>query len=659
MEFETPRLDDRSFQDLVAEARQRIALYTPEWTDHNPSDPGMALVELFAFMTDVALYRMNRVPEKTYIKLMQLLGMQLREAEPARVPVTFWLSSPQPITMTIPVGTQVATTRTETEKAIIFSTDATAEILVPKIEYVLASSGSTGEGRAFSAYSVADVLNGRVRMPAFPSTPPVTGDAFYIGFEEDLSHHIISLQLDVSVAEGSGIDPTRPPYVFEVLSMDASQSWVEVEVEKDETQALNVSGVVRMYLPRMRRAPRSDKMSYWLRCRLDQSRVVEQYQRSPTITRIQAQSWGITIPATHVTRVNNEILGRSDGSPGQTFLLQNVPLVARTINEYIVVKLDNGTEERWYEVADFASATPDDKVYTINSQTGEVRFGPALPQRDGTIRRFGAIPPQGSLIAMRQYRYGGGVVGNVAPLAINVLKSSIPYIARVVNRQSAVGGMDAENVPLAKERVPHYLRTLNRAVTATDFEYLAHEASPGQIGRVFCLQPPLTSRGEVNLLIIPSVARLQGFISPESLYLSPDLRDRVQQYLDERRLLSTRLQVMSPSYQWVETEVRVKAARHQDVERVRQVVEQRLFEFLNPLIGGADGKGWPFGRDLYVSDIIAVLLAVPEVDLIRHIRLYPVTYREGDFIREPELTELPVASHGVIISYRHTVQVEG
>lgn len=658
MDFESPKLDDRAFADLVAEARQRIALYTPEWTDHNLSDPGMTLIELFAFMTDVALYRMNRVPDKTYIKLMGLLGMQLRESEPARVPVTFWLSSPQPITMTIPVATEMATQRTETEKAIIFSTDATADILVPKLSHLLASSGNLGDGRAFTNYSATDLQNGRLRFPVFPSTPPVTGDAFYLGFEEDLSNHIISLNLDVAIAEGSGIDPNKPPYIFEVLSTEASQNWIEVEIEKDETKALNVSGIIRLYLPRMRRAPRDDKMAYWLRGRLDLTRVSEQYRQTPMLTKIAVQSWGITIGATHVTRVSNEILGRSDGTPGQTFLLQNVPLVARSLNEHIVVKSENGTEERWYEVADFASSTPEDKVYSINSQTGEVRFGPALPQRDGTIHRFGEIPTQNSLISMRQYRYGGGTKGNLAPLAMNVLKTSIPYIARVVNRQSANGGLDAENVTIAKERVPAYLRTLNRAVTASDFEYLADEASPGQIGRVFCLQPPLTSRGEVNILIIPSVARLQGFISPESLYVSTELRDRVQQYLDERRLLSTRLQVMAPTYQWVETEIRVKAAKHQDAETIRQAVENRLFTFINPLVGGQDGKGWPFGRDLYASDIIAVLLAVPGVDSVRYVRLYPITYREGDFIREPEVTELPVVSHGVAISYRHTVQVD-
>lgn len=658
MEFESPRLDDRGFSDLVAEARQRIALYTPEWTDHNLSDPGITLIELFAWMTDIALYRMNRVPEKHFIKLMGLLGMTLQEAEAARVPVTIWLSLPQATAVTIPAATEVATTRTETENAIIFSTDGTADVLVPKLAYVLTSSGNMSDGRTFVSYAAKEVQNKRLRVAAFPSSPPATGDSFYLGFEEDISDHILGIELEVFKAEGSGIDPNNPPYVWEVLSLEANQSWVQVEVETDTTKALNVTGMVRMYLPKLRRAPRDDKMAYWVRCRLDLSRVQESYAMSPTILNVTPASWGITVTATNVTRVANELLGRSDGTPGQVFFLQNVPIIARTSEEGIIVKGESGVEERWAEVSDFSSSLTEDKHYTINAQTGEVRFAPALPQRDGTVKRYGTIPPQNSLLMMRNYRYGGGIVGNIAAGAINILKTSIPYIARVTNRLSAQGGLDAEAVNGAKMRVPDYLRSLNRAVTAKDFEYLAHEAAPGQIGRVYCLQPPLTSRGEVNVLIVPAIARLQGFISPESLYLQPELRASVQQYLDERRLLSTRLQVMSPTYQWVETEIRVKAGRYMDTEKVRQAVEKRLFEFINPIVGGTDGTGWQFGRDLYVSDITAVVLAMTGVDFIRTVRLYPVTYREGDFIREAEVTELPIVSHGIMISYRHTVQAD-
>ena len=94
MGLPTRNLDDRTFQDIVDEAKKRIAASCPDWTDHNVSDPGITLVELFAWMTDMILYRLNQVPEKNYIKFMELLGLKLREPEPGRTDVTIYLSSP-------------------------------------------------------------------------------------------------------------------------------------------------------------------------------------------------------------------------------------------------------------------------------------------------------------------------------------------------------------------------------------------------------------------------------------------------------------------------------------------------------------------------------------------------------------------------------------
>ena len=92
MPIPDPQLDDRRFQDLVNEAKEMIPRYCPEWTDHNVSDPGVTLIELFAYMVDLLLYRVNRVPDKMYLRFLDLLGIQLIEAVPARTRVTFSLA---------------------------------------------------------------------------------------------------------------------------------------------------------------------------------------------------------------------------------------------------------------------------------------------------------------------------------------------------------------------------------------------------------------------------------------------------------------------------------------------------------------------------------------------------------------------------------------
>jgi predicted phage baseplate assembly protein len=94
MPIRTPNLDDRTFQDIVDQARRLIPRYCPEWTDHNWSDPGMTLIELFAMMTEMLIYRVNRVPEKVYLTLLNLLGLQLAPPGAARAPLTFYLAAP-------------------------------------------------------------------------------------------------------------------------------------------------------------------------------------------------------------------------------------------------------------------------------------------------------------------------------------------------------------------------------------------------------------------------------------------------------------------------------------------------------------------------------------------------------------------------------------
>src|SRR5579875_1029930 len=97
-----PNLDDRTFQDLVDQAKTLIPQYCPTWTDHNVSDPGVALIELFAWMTDLMLYRVNQVPEKVTIKLLEMMGVRLQPPRAAQAPVTFCLSAPQPDEIAIP-----------------------------------------------------------------------------------------------------------------------------------------------------------------------------------------------------------------------------------------------------------------------------------------------------------------------------------------------------------------------------------------------------------------------------------------------------------------------------------------------------------------------------------------------------------------------------
>jgi predicted phage baseplate assembly protein len=117
----SPKLDDRQFQDIVDEALRLIPRYAPEWTNHNPSDPGITLVELAAWMTDQILYRLNRVPEKNYIAFLNLLGIKLKAPRAAWVLLQFKLVEGA-ARQRVPAGTQVATPQGTEEQTVTFET---------------------------------------------------------------------------------------------------------------------------------------------------------------------------------------------------------------------------------------------------------------------------------------------------------------------------------------------------------------------------------------------------------------------------------------------------------------------------------------------------------------------------------------------------------
>ena len=140
-------LDDRTFQDLVDECILRIPRYCPEWTNYNPGDAGITLVELFAWLTDQMLLRFNQIPRRNYVTFLEMLGIRLQAAAPARTELTFYLSAAQPSIYEIAAGTEVATIRTETEEAVVFSTDQTLRIGQPQITHFL--SAAEAENKPF------------------------------------------------------------------------------------------------------------------------------------------------------------------------------------------------------------------------------------------------------------------------------------------------------------------------------------------------------------------------------------------------------------------------------------------------------------------------------------------------------------------------------
>ncbi len=666
MTLPIPKLDDRNFQNLVDEAKKRIPHFTKEWTDHNVSDPGVTLIELFAWMTDVLLYRVNQVPDLHYIRMMEMLGIQLREPVPAEVPVTFWLSKPQGTSVIIPGGTEVSSTQTETESSIIFTTDEDFQIFSPQLESIAhrrVSSASKDGKKSYHSQNTRRLTAGFEGFEIFTRVP-IEDDALYFGFANDLSNHILGFEMTFDPAGGAGIDPTLPPYIWEA-SIDEDDRWGTCPVELDTTKGMNTPGKVQIHLPVISKHKIGKKNLFWVRVRVKNISSAEEkmgmrpYKTSPRLRQVNISTWGGCTASTHAQVVMDEFLGRSEGSPGERSYLQNTPILTRATGETVTVQVEGESPQSWIEVHDFADSGSEDRHFTLDGISGEIRFGPAVRQPDGAIKLFGAIPPRGSNILFKRYRHGGGQVGNVEAGMINTLKTAIPYISRVSNQTAAWGGLDSETLESAKMRVPALLRSRKRAVTESDFEFLAKQALPAVIGRVKCLQPKPSEAGrvvpgQVFVLVIPRLPHATGYLRADQLILNDDDIITLTENLDEHRLLTVRLDVRPPAYYWVSINVQLRAAPGEDQAKVEAEVMARLYQFLNPLTGGSQGNGWPFGRDLFTSDVYQCLQSIPNVQFIRNVDMFaaqPTGEAQGK-----ALDHLEIVAHGVIASGLHSIE---
>lgn len=687
MPLPVPQLDNRSAQDIVDEAKGLISKYCPEWTDHNVSDPGVALIELFAWMTELLLYRANQVPEKLYIKFLELLGLTLTPPAAAQAPVTFYLSAAQPDDVEIRAGTEVATVRTEVSDAILFTTKDATSILVPRLLGAYTRAANAGRDAPWLMHDLRLLTVSETRaFPVWPARPappnwpgnrgpaaeerPLPGDAFYLALERDASNHVIALALECPSAGGTGVQPDNPPFIWEAWQ-GLPNRWAECVVERDGTRAFNrEQGEIFLRLPEMASGEFQGLQGYWLRCRLTEAQQGSNgYLRTPSIRKLSVEARGVTVAAEHATVTYQELIGQSEGVPGQRFQLRYTPILARDpATDYVEVLprravAGNGSTERWEEVPDFGGSRPQDRHYTLDTRDGTLCFGPVVAQPDGQSKGFGAVPEKGATIRFTRYRHGGGIDGNVPAGALAVLKSAIPYVYQVVNWEPASGGRDQQSIEAAKLLAPYRLRTGERAVTADDFEFYARMV-PG-VARARCLapgaqpaaDPNLPRPGYVSIVVLPQVPERERPLTADHLRVSTELRVRVREALDRRRVVGISLDIQPPQYVWVSVQAAVRADPRLPAEAVRQRAEAALGRYLDPFLGGPDGEGWPFGREVRPTELYAVLQRAEGVEVVENVQLSVLeTARDGSAWRRVD-GHLPLAPHAVICSVQHQVVI--
>jgi predicted phage baseplate assembly protein len=400
-----------------------------------------------------------------------------------------------------------------------------------------------------------------------------------------------------------------------VWEYSTPRGWEPIAVQ-DGTSAFTTSGFVDLIAPEDWSVMRKfTEERHWLRARLEMGG----FAKPPRIVRVLTN----VVEGHHHTTVRGEILGSSDGTPLQSYSVLQTPLLEGeviSVREHHVPPPDEllelgdgavrtiveGQSECWVDwkrVDSFFESTPRSRHYIIDYMNGRVTFG------DG---RRGMIPPEGlNNIVADRYRVGGGSAGNVNPNTLTSLSRALAYIDEVTNPIAAAGGADRETVVEAKERAPYTIKSRDRAVTAEDFEMLALRSSTS-LARARCV-PDRGGRGGVTVVVLPKAETGVEDLS-RRLVPSNEILRYVKRYLDERRLVGTLLTVTKPTY--IELSLKVTLIRRTigGSDRLRREIDERLRRFLHPLVGGRDGKGWPFGRAVLKTELIHLVEEVPGVE---------------------------------------------
>lgn len=370
---------------------------------------------------------------------------------------------------------------------------------------------------------------------------------------------------------------------------------------------------------------------------------------SYTVT-IPAGATEIDVMAVHCDQIDGELAGVGTGFPGLSVSIKQPPIVAPTGDGLdLIVGVEARPDELqpqtpalrfqekayviWRETTHFANAAPTDLLYVVDRTSGIITFAPALRRvTDGALadapQALAAIPASGREIRV-WHRRGGGPAGNVGAGLLTTLKDPIPGLS-VTNPTPASGGQAAETLENALVRGPQELHSLQRAVTARDFEVVARSSSRAVARAKAFTRAALwkhAAPGTVEVLLVPyapEIDRAGGRVSTELLQAqeSADVRAVIQQSLDERSPLGTTCVVNWAKYKTVFVTARVVIGREENPIAVRDRVSTRLHQSISPLATPLSPEGWPFGQALRASDVYNIALAEPGVRWVDRVRLH-------------------------------------
>jgi hypothetical protein len=668
MPLTIPNLDDRRYQDLLDEALARIPVYNPEWTNFNKSDPGVTLVELFAFLTENLLYRANQIPERNRKKFLSLLGVPLHPGSSARGLVTISNERGPLATVTLNRGLEVLAGK------VPFRTENGLDVLPVEARVYIKKPRPNPSPELLAYYQqlyATELIGDASELTLYDTTPlPATGvdlgtetvdGAVWLALlarpnepVEEARRQIGAKTLSLGVVPAldepsrrlapAGVSP-RASSLLDFALPQVPAGGVLPPGQKPSyrsipgaasSDVLSEPGVVEISLPP------ANELILWtnldpLEAGLDEfppalqdtkieQRVITWLRlRSPAAVRARLLWVGINAAmVTQRARVSGELLPQGTGEPDQTVVLSRRPVIPESVTVQVTVR---DKIDEWKRIEDLFHAGPEvpapdlrlppgqaappqgpTDVFVLNPESGEIRFGDGLR---------GRRPPAGAVLRAT-YDYGVGSAGNVNAGSVSA-GPALPSGFQVNNPVRTWGGADPESAAEGEKQISRYLQHRDRLVTAEDFKTITWRTPGVRLGRVEVLpafhpelapNQPGDAAGAVTLLVIPKYDPVQ----PDAPVPDRTFLNAICGYLDPRRLVTNEVFLRGPSYLPVWVSVGITVTPGESAAEVRERVRKRLAEFLSPF-------RWPLRKAVARLELMAEASRVEGVQQVNGLSL--------------------------------------
>lgn len=626
-----PVTDTLRWDDLVRQGRAQLPLVAPEWTDQNTSDPGIALLELIAWLVEADSYRSSAVSDRERRLLLALAGIVPEPARAARC-----LARPISGAGVVPAGTTADGDRDGERVPITLVHD------VAVTGTTVAAVVSAGAGADAAAYlaDCSDLTRERSAGRAFAplGSDPGPGDALLLGLE---GHGAGALDLWLVVADGVGspevVEPAEHHSAVTQWEAWDGTAWVPVAAV-DDTAALSRSGRVRLEVPAIPAVPLGDQTDgalagrtlAWVRCRLADGR----HDAPPALAAIHVDVGEAVAARAYGTPGAPAVIGIATGVPGERMRLPH-PWCDGVPELWLG---DAAPFEALPVVADLAQTGPRTRAAMLDPDGIGVQFGDGLRgatlPEGATVRVSGmwtttagvgelrppitvrSLPPDHIGLEVVSALRPGAPAEGVAAAAARA-EGAMWVHERLTDAARAAAATSLDDLPLD---VVRRLGVPERAVTALDVERIAL-ATPGvALARARALPQVdprligLVADGCVTVVVVPWLPA--GRPTPTRAALR-----RVRAALEAGRIVGSRLFVVGPTYVSIGVRATVIARRGVTAQDAEAAATAALRGFLHPVTGGPSGRGWPFGRTVRRTEILQLLDDRTEIDRVEGLTL--------------------------------------